>query len=339
MTAMASTTMPDVPLLSVENLQVVAAVHRQQNLLVEDVSFQVRAGEFLGIVGESGCGKSMTALSLLGLLPAPTVRTAGGKVMFEGSDVLTMPGPALRHLRGNDIAMIFQDPMSSLNPVQTIGEQIVEAVLLHENIGHQRAWARAVDLLAEVNIPAAAQRAGDYPHQLSGGMRQRVMIAMAIACKPKLLIADEPTTALDVTIQAQILELLDRLRRDRGMAVILITHDLGVIAEYADRVMVMYSGRVVEEATVAGLFGQPLHPYTQGLLASVPPLEDEVDELVVIDGQPPSPGAWPTGCRFHPRCKQRRADCSVWPVRLIETEPGHSAACILYESDEVRHAG
>ncbi|MCR6670134.1 ABC transporter ATP-binding protein [Devosia ginsengisoli] len=326
------------PLLSVEHLRIVAAARRREDLLVEDVSFAVHAGEFLGIVGESGCGKSMTALSMLGLLPGPNVRASGGRVLFDGQDILTMGGSSLRHLRGNDVAMIFQDPMSSLNPVQTIGEQIVETILLHEKIGRERAWARAVELLAEVNIPAAAQRARDYPHQLSGGMRQRVMIAMAIACKPRLLIADEPTTALDVTIQAQILELLDRLRRERGMAVILITHDLGVIAEYADRVLVMYSGRIVERAEVASLFAQPLHPYTHGLLGSVPPLEEEVDELVAIEGQPPSPGAWPSGCRFQPRCPQSRPECASWSVRLIESEPDHAAACILHEHGETSHA-
>jgi len=229
--------------------------------------------------------------------------------------------------------MIFQDPMSSLNPVQTVGQQIVETIRLHETISHEVAWARAIDVLREVNIPAAEERVRAYPHQLSGGMRQRVMIAMAIACQPKLLIADEPTTALDVTIQAQILELLDRLRRERGMALVLITHDLGVVAEYADRVLVMYSGRIVEQAPVAELFAAPQHPYTRGLLGSVPPLDDEVDELITIEGQPPSPGGWPPGCRFLPRCRERLAACTDWPVRLVPVSGAHAGACMLLEKE------
>ncbi|EKF20473.1 ABC transporter ATP-binding protein [Nitratireductor pacificus] len=326
------------PLLSVEGLRVAARTRRRENLLIEDVSFDVREGEFLGIVGESGSGKSMTALSIMGLLPGPVVQATAGRVLLQGRDVLKMPDGDLRRLRGGAIGMIFQDPMTSLNPVQTIGRQIVEVVRLHEEISRPAAWERAVELLREVNIPAPEERAQAYPHQLSGGMRQRVMIAMAIACRPRLLIADEPTTALDVTIQAQILELLDRLRRERGMAVVLITHDLGVVSEYADRVLVMYSGRVVETAPVADLFAAPSHPYTRGLLNSVPPLSEEVEELRAIEGQPPTPGAWPAGCRFRPRCDESRPACARWDVRLVSVDPGHSAACLLLDDKENAHA-
>jgi oligopeptide/dipeptide ABC transporter ATP-binding protein len=328
---------PAPALLEVDHLRIEARTHGRTSLLVEDVTFKVEPGAFVGIVGESGCGKSLTALALMGLLPRPNVAPTGGRVMFEGEDVLAMSPARLRQLRGGDAAMIFQDPMSSLNPVETIGAQIAEAILLHEAVGRREAMARAIDLLGEVNIPAPRQRARDYPHQLSGGMRQRVMIAMAIATRPRLLIADEPTTALDVTIQAQILALLDRLRRERGMAVILITHDLGVIAEFADRVMVMYSGRIVEEAPVDRLFSAPSHPYTRGMLGSIPPLDGEVTELVAIEGQPPTPGAWPQGCRFHPRCRERRDACPAWPVRLLPVAADHAAACIAYEHAEASH--
>ncbi|WP_048645674.1 ABC transporter ATP-binding protein [Nitratireductor soli] len=321
------------PLLSVEALRVVAETRYRQNLLVEDISFDVRAGEFVGIVGESGCGKSLTALSLMGLLPKPAVRASHGKVLFENRNVLSMPARDLHHLRGNEIGMIFQDPMSALNPVQTVGQQIVETILLHESMSRDAAWQRTIDVLKEVNIPASEERARAYPHQLSGGMRQRVMIAMAIVCRPKLLVADEPTTALDVTIQAQILELLDQLRRERGMALVLITHDLGLVAEYADRVLVMYSGRIVEQAPVADLFTRPQHPYTRGLLGSVPPLDEDVEELITIEGQPPTPGAWPSGCRFLPRCREQQVGCASWPVRLVPFHEDHAAACMLLERE------
>lgn len=297
--------------------------------VVEDLSFTLDAGEVLGIVGESGSGKSMTALALMRLIPPPG-RLAHGRVVFDGTDVATLSERAMQDLRGRAISMIFQEPMTSLNPVFTIGEQIMETLRVHERIDRAAARRRTVELLELVEMPAAARRLDDYPHQLSGGMRQRVMIAIALACRPKVLVADEPTTALDVTIQAQILDLLRGLRRELGMAVILITHDLGVVAEFADRVMVMYAGRVVERAPAELLFERPLHPYTEGLLASIPRLDGPIVRLQAISGSVPPPYAMPPGCRFAPRCPHVRDACNE---RLPETlRIGASAVACIRDS-------
>src|SRR5881227_3975374 len=279
---------------------------------VDDVSFYIDRGELLGLVGESGCGKSMTALSVMRLVPPPG-KIAAGEILFEGRDLLKLSNRDMRDVRGNDIAMIFQDPMTSLNPVFTVGEQIAEALRLHRKLSRANARKAAVDAMREVSIPDPELRVNDYPHQLSGGMRQRVMIAMALACDPKVLIADEPTTALDVTIQAQILELLNNLRRTRDLAVLLITHDLGVVAEVADRVAVMYTGKIVEESPVDELFARPKHPYTEGLLRSVPKLTAKdvarKTRLQTIEGTVPRPTALPPGCHFEPRCPYRMPRC------------------------------
>jgi oligopeptide/dipeptide ABC transporter ATP-binding protein len=279
---------------------------------VDGVSFRVDAGETVGIVGESGCGKTVTSLSILGLLPQPPARVVqGSSIRFEGRDLLGLDGRAMRSLRGNDISMIFQEPMSSLNPVYSVGDQIAEPLRLHRHLGRKAARAEAVRLLGEVGIPDPEQRVDDYPHQMSGGMRQRVMIAMALSCEPKLLIADEPTTALDVTIQAQILELLAALREKHSMAVLLVTHDLGVVAEVCDRVVVMYAGQVVETGDVRDIFKAPAHPYTRGLLASLPSLDEPGRRLVSIPGTVPNPVDWPDGCRFRDRCPEAGAGCEV----------------------------
>jgi oligopeptide/dipeptide ABC transporter ATP-binding protein len=301
---------------------------------VDGVSFYIDEGELLGLVGESGCGKSITALSIMRLITPPG-RIAGGSIRFEGQELTTASEDNLRHIRGNDIAMIFQDPMTSLNPVFTVGEQIAEALRLHRKLDKRQAWAAAIDAMKEVSIPSPERRVSDYPHQLSGGMRQRVMIAMALACDPKLLIADEPTTALDVTIQAQILELLDGLRRSRKLAVLLITHDLGVVAEVADRVCVMYTGKIVEQSGVDELFQNPKHPYTRGLLASVPKLTaDEVgqhERLRTIEGVVPNPTDLPRGCHFAPRCEFRMDLCTHGEIPLYELEDGVKVRCVLYD--------
>ena len=295
------------PLLSVRGLRTTFRTDEGEFAAIDDVSFDLAEGEVLGIVGESGSGKSVTALSLLRLIPSPPGRIAAGEVLFEGRDLLTLSERRMREIRGAAISMIFQEPMTSLNPVFTVGDQIVETIRYHERIGQQAATRRALDLLGEVGIPSPAQRLDEYPHQLSGGMRQRVMIAIALSCNPRLLLADEPTTALDVTIQAQILELLRSLQERFGMAVILITHDLGVVAEFVDRVLVMYAGRVVEQAGVHPTFEAPLHPYTEGLLGSIPSLDDERLRLQAIPGIVPSPFALPPGCRYAPRCPYAQA--------------------------------
>ena len=314
--------------LAVENLTVAFRAGRGEVTAVEDLSLHIGAGEILGVVGESGSGKSVTALAIMGLLPRPTARVVSGRVVFEGTDLLTLGERRLRHLRGPGIGMIFQEPMSSLNPVFSIGEQITETLRAHERIGPAAARTRAVELLDRVGIPSAARRLGDYPHQLSGGQRQRVMIAIALACNPRLLIADEPTTALDVTIQAQILDLLLDLRQERGMAVLLITHNMGVVAETADRVLVMYAGRSAEHAPVGALFAAPSHPYTRGLLSCVPDLELDVRRLPAIPGSLPDPGRRPPGCRFAPRCGLQVPECNAAQPPLLQLEPGHQAACI-----------
>src|SRR6267142_205759 len=268
---------------------------------VDDVSFYLDRGELLGLVGESGCGKSITALSIMRLI-SPPGRIVGGEITFDGKNLLKLSDADIRQIRGDDIAMIFQDPMTSLNPVFTVGEQIAEALRLHRKLSRKAARAAAIEAMREVSIPDPARRIDDYPHQLSGGMRQRVMIAMALACNPKLLIADEPTTALDVNIQAQILELMRALREELGTAILLITHELGVIAELADDVIVMYAGQVIERCSVERLFAEPQHPYTIGLLGSIPRLHLEQERLAAIQGSVPNAAAWPSGCRFHPRC-------------------------------------
>jgi peptide/nickel transport system ATP-binding protein len=294
---------------------------------VDEVSFSLKRGETLGIVGESGCGKSVTSLSIMRLVPNPPGRIAAGEVLLDGQDVLKLPEGEMRRVRGNDISMIFQEPMTSLNPVRTIGDQIMEGILLHREVGVGEARARALEMLKLVRIPSAESRIDEYPHQMSGGMRQRVMIAMALACDPKILIADEPTTALDVTIQAQILELMRDLRERTGAAILLITHDLGVVAELAHRVIVMYAGRVVEEAAVGDIFGDPQHPYTLGLLGSIPKLIGEEERLTAIDGVVPNPYAMPRGCRFNPRCPLAEARCRDASPPLAEIKPGHKVAC------------
>ncbi|MEW6545442.1 MAG: ABC transporter ATP-binding protein [Bacillota bacterium] len=285
---------------------------------VDGVTFHINRGETLGVVGESGCGKSVTSLSIMRLVPIPPGRYVGGEILFEGEDLLKKSEPEMRKIRGNDIAMIFQEPMTSLNPVYTIGDQIAEAIQLHQGLKRREAMAKAEHMLRLVGVPDPHRRIREYPHQLSGGMRQRAMIAMALSCNPKLLIADEPTTALDVTIQAQILELMKTLKRELGMAIMLITHDLGVIAEMAERVVVMYSGKVVEEAVVYDLFREPLHPYTEGLLTCIPRIDRPRGRLHVIEGVVPNPLEFPPGCRFHPRCPYAQDICRTQEPPLVE---------------------
>ena len=304
---------------------------------VDGVSFDLEAGEVLGIVGESGSGKSVTSLSILGLVPQPPGRIQpGSSIRFKGEELVGASEARLRRIRGNDIAMIFQEPMTSLNPVYTVGDQIAESLRHHRGMGKREARARAVELLRLVGIADPAERAADYPHQLSGGMRQRVMIAIALACEPDVLIADEPTTALDVTIQAQILELLTELRERLGMAMILITHDLGVVAEVCDRVVVMYAGRIVEEASVERIFESPRHPYTEGLLQAIPRLGHQVERLAVIPGTVPSPAAWPHACRFHPRCPYGWELCAEAEPGEFDVAPGHWSRCWLEKHPERR---
>jgi oligopeptide/dipeptide ABC transporter ATP-binding protein len=328
-------------LLEVENLQTHFPTRAGLVKAVNDVSFHIDEGELLGLVGESGCGKSITALSIMKLIGAPG-RIAGGSIKFKGEELTTASNERLREIRGNDIAMIFQDPMTSLNPVYTVGEQIAEALRLHRKLDKKAAWTAAIDALREVAMPSPERRVNDYPHQLSGGMRQRVMIAMALACDPELLIADEPTTALDVTIQAQILELLDELRKTRKLAVLLITHDLGVVAEVADRVAVMYTGKIVEESAVEEIFRQPKHPYTQGLLRSVPKLREFGDEratrLSTIQGTVPSPTALPDGCHFAPRCEFRMEKCTHGEIPLYQIGDEIKVRCVLYENEREKSA-
>jgi len=294
------------PLLEIVGLNVGFETNRGLLRPVRDVSFSIYPGQTVALVGESGCGKSVTSLSILRLIPEPPGKVLGGQVIFEGRDLLTLSQREMRSVRGKDIAMIFQEPMTSLNPVYTIGDQIAEAVMLHQHVSETEALNIAEDALHDVGIADPRRRLSEYPHQMSGGMRQRVMIAMALSCQPKLLIADEPTTALDVTIQAQILELLRKLQRERGMSILLITHDLGVVAENADVVAVMYASRVVEVATVEDLFDRPQHPYTEGLFRSVPKLGAEHERLETIPGTVPNPAKFPTGCKFHPRCARTR---------------------------------
>jgi peptide/nickel transport system ATP-binding protein len=314
-------------LLEVKNLHTRFSVEGGEFRAVDGVSFALEAGRTLGIVGESGCGKSVSALSIMGLVPQPPGRIAGGEILFEGRDLLKLTAAGMRALRGDRISMIFQEPMSSLNPAFTIGEQIAEGILKHRPVNRREAKQRAIEMLRKVRMPLPERRYDDYPHRLSGGMRQRAMIAMALASGPKLLIADEPTTALDVTIQAQILDLMRLLREETGTAIILITHDMGVIAELADDVAVMYAGRIVEHASVARLFAQPQHPYTIGLLCSIPRLHLEQDRLAAIEGQVPGPFSAGAGCSFEPRCPFAVDRCRAEEPCLLNLNEGHEAAC------------
>lgn len=303
---------------------------------VNNVSLEIGMGEILGVVGESGCGKSVTSLSVMGLIPEPPGRIASGEILFQGCDLRKATEKELRQVRGRDIAMIFQEPMTSLNPVFTIGSQILEVIRLHSDLSRQDARKRVIESLESVSIPDPERRYSEYPHQLSGGMRQRVMIAMALACNPKLLIADEPTTALDVTIQAQILDLLLDLRKRLGLAILFITHDLGVVAEITDRVAVMYAGKIVETGSTSEIFKSPLHPYTRGLLRSVPRVSDNMDlktesnRLETIEGSVPSLADLPPGCAFQPRCSEQTDPCGKPGIKLVEPIKNHRVRCILH---------
>ncbi|RKG83844.1 ABC transporter ATP-binding protein [Corallococcus terminator] len=334
MTGAAPSSDPSAPLLDVRGLTTQLSLERGPVRAVDGVSFTVPPGGTLGVVGESGCGKSLTALSVMRLIPTPPGKVVAGEVLFRGQDLLRLPEPEMRRVRGRHVAMVFQEPMTSLNPVFTVGEQIGEGVRLHLKASRAQARERAVEMLRQVGIPAPGERVDAYPHQLSGGMRQRVMIAMALACDPALLIADEPTTALDVTIQAQILDLLKRLQTERHMAVMLITHDLGVVAGSCDAVVVMYAGRIVEQAPVRELFARPAHPYTAGLLRSIPSLHDagaavegEKRRLKAIPGMVPSLGALPSGCAFRDRCDRASELCARVTPALEPKRGGQWAAC------------
>jgi len=319
----------DTPLLVVRNLSTSFYTEDGEVRAVDGVSFSIGRQKTYALVGESGCGKSVTAFSILRLIPSPPGRIVSGQVLFEGNDLLTLPGRRMRQVRGGKISMIFQEPMSSLNPVFTCGDQIVEAILLHRPMSVRKARLLGIESLVQVGIPAPAQRMNEYPHQLSGGMRQRVMIAMALACRGSLLIADEPTTALDVTVQAQILDLLKQLQQDRGLSILLITHDLAVVAESADTVGVMYASKMAEQADVGELFANPLHPYTQGLFRSLPRLGEKRSRLETISGSVPNPLNYPTGCKFHPRCPTGRTltRCQTCQPELRLLGPNHWAAC------------
>jgi peptide/nickel transport system ATP-binding protein len=322
-------------LLQVENLRVTFHGDRGRTAhAVDCVDLTVRRGQTLGLVGESGCGKSATALAIMGLLPKGSAEVAG-RVSFDGTDLLGLTDRKMRDLRGDRLAMIFQEPMTSLNPAYPVGEQIAETLVRHRGLSRHNARARTIELLQLVKIPSPEVRVDDYPHRLSGGMRQRVMIALALACDPKLLIADEPTTALDATIQAQILDLMRDLKAATGAAIMLITHDLGVVAEVCDEVAVMYAGEIVERAPVEVLFAAPQHPYTVGLLGSIPRLDSSVDELAAIDGVVPNMAALPAGCRFAPRCPFARDACTQVPPPLVPVGPGHQSRCIRAPLEQV----
>ena len=321
------------PLLRIENLQTHFFTDDGVVRAVDGVSYEIGPGETLAVVGESGSGKSVTALSILKLIPSPPGRIVGGRILFRGRDLVPAPAEEMRRIRGKEISMIFQEPMTSLNPVYTCGEQIIETIVLHEKVDRKEARARAIAMLKLVGIPLPEQRVDEYPHQMSGGMRQRVMIAMALACRPAILIADEPTTALDVTIQAQILELLKRLQAELGMAVLLITHDLGVVAETADRVAVMYAGQVVEYCESRAAFRRTLHPYTGGLLASLPRLGGQRETLRVIPGTVPNPARFPPACRFHPRCPVVQDRCRLHDPPVLTFDGDHLSRC--WRADEI----
>ncbi len=318
-------------ILEVKNLKTKFKTDHGLISVVDGVDFSIQPGETLGVVGESGCGKSVTSLSVMRLLPSNA--TNEGSISFEGKEILSLPEKAMQQVRGNDIAMIFQEPMTSLNPLHTVGKQIEEVIKLHMNVTKQEAKERAISMLKAVGMPRAEEIYGEYPHQLSGGMRQRVMIAMAMACDPKLIIADEPTTALDVTIQAQILDLMRDLKEKTGTSIMLITHDLGVVAEMCDRVIVMYAGQVVEETDVETLFENPKHPYTQGLIESIPTFEEDKEYLNTIPGSVPLPYQMPKGCRFAARCSQVKAICHEQAPALKEIENNHKCRCWLYTEE------
>lgn len=322
-------------LLDVRDLSVQFAAEEGWLTVVDGVSFEVGVNERIGIVGESGSGKSVTAMSLLGLIPTPPGRIAAGSALFDGQDLLRMRNRELDRIRGNDISIIFQEPSACLNPAFTVGDQIAEVVRRHKRWPRRRAWARAVEMLDRVGIPSAARRANDYPHQFSGGMAQRVLIAMALACEPRLLIADEPTTALDVTVQSRILEVLRELQDESGMSVLLVTHDLGVVADFCERVLVMYAGQLVEEAVAAPLFEMPRHPYTEGLLRSMPQSEEKgSSRLWAIPGTVPAPWAMPTGCRFNPRCPYTDEHrCVAAPIELRQLDDRRSRCVRVDELD------
>jgi oligopeptide/dipeptide ABC transporter ATP-binding protein len=313
-------------LLEVDNLSTLFFTSEGVYPAVDHVGFYIDKGETVGLVGESGCGKSVTALSLMGLIPQPPGKITAGTIRFNGVDLLKLSAAERREIRGNQMSMIFQEPMTSLNPVYTVGMQMSEPLRYHYNMGQLEAREKAVEALRLVGIPAPEQRIGEYPHQLSGGMRQRVMIAMALMCGPQLIIADEPTTALDVTIQAQILELLKRLQKELGMSILMITHDLGVVADMTERVIVMYAGRIIEEGPVRQIFKAPRHPYTQGLLESIPRIDTPAGRLSSIDGVVPSPLDFPAGCRFGPRCRYRMDKCDESP-ELTDMGQGSRVAC------------
>jgi len=319
------------PLLKVRSLSTHFFTEEGVVRAVENVSFEIHPGEILSIVGESGCGKSVTGLSILRLIPSPPGEIVNGEILFDERNLLQLGEKEMEKVRGNDISMIFQEPMTSLNPVFTIGNQIMEAILLHQGLDKTEARRRAIEMLNWVKIPSPEARIDAYPHQLSGGMRQRTMIAMALSCQPKLLIADEPTTALDVTIQAQVLQLLKEIQREMGMAVMLITHDLGVVAEIADRIAVMYAGRLVEVGSIEAIFGQMRHPYTKGLLDSIPQLKEKKNRLNAISGQVPNPAELPEGCKFHPRCYLKMEACKREEPPLLKVNRDHFSRCIRWK--------
>jgi len=318
------------PLLEIRDLSVHFFTEEGVVRAVENVSFEIHPGEILSLVGESGCGKSVTGLSILRLIPSPPGRIVNGEILFNVTGLLELEEKEMEKVRGNEIAMIFQEPMTSLNPVFTIGDQIMEAILFHQKLDKTEARRKAIEMLDRVKIPSPETRIDSYPHQLSGGMRQRAMIAMALSCQPKLLIADEPTTALDVTIQAQILQLLKEIQREMGMTVMLITHDLGVVSEIADRVAVMYAGRIVEVAPIEAVFKQMRHPYTKGLLDSIPKLEERKSRLNAIPGQVPNPMDLPAGCKFHPRCYLMIEECKKEEPSLFQVNGDHFSRCIRW---------
>ena len=319
------------PLLEVRSLTTQFFTEDGVVRAVEDVSFEIFPGEILSLVGESGCGKSVTGLSLLRLIPIPPGKIVSGELLFDGRDLMELEEKEMERVRGNDISMVFQEPMTSLNPVFTIGNQIVEALQLHQNLDKKEARKKAIEMLGRVRIPSPEVRIDSYPHQLSGGMRQRAMIAMALSCQPKLLIADEPTTALDVTIQAQVLRLLKEIQGEMGMAVMLITHDLGVVAEIADRVAVMYAGRIVETGPIEAIFGEMRHPYTKGLWESIPQLKEKRRRLNAITGQVPDPMNLPVGCKFHPRCYLMIDDCKKEEPPLYPVNGNHFSRCLRWK--------
>jgi len=317
-------------LLRIDNLQTHFFSAGKVVKALDGISFEIKAGEVFGLVGETGCGKSVTALSVLRLIPFPPGRIVAGSIRFKDTDLLSLSPEEMRRCRGKEISMIFQEPMTSLNPVFRVGDQMSEVIRMHQGLGRSAAIEAAVGMLERVRIPDARKVAGQYPHQLSGGMRQRVMIAMELSCRPALLIADEPTTALDVTIQAQILRLLREMRREMGTSILLITHDLGVVAQMCDRVAVMYAGSIVEQAGVADIFLNPRHPYTQGLWGAIPLIDDEKSALAVIPGTVPDLSRLPEGCKFHPRCGRRFEPCDRVRPEMAEVAPGHFAACHLF---------